>query len=99
MEITLSDRQDQTVPLSGRTPDYESLFQKYWGGLTILVYRIVGDMEEAQDLALEAFIKLYRRPPATDSTTAASAAWAMPMAVPASGTLIDSGKTTRRSSG
>ncbi len=64
MEFTLPDRQDESVPLSGHQADYDLLFQEYWSSICHVVYQIVGDMDEAQDLALEAFIKLYRRPPA-----------------------------------
>ncbi|MBN1484843.1 MAG: sigma-70 family RNA polymerase sigma factor [Chloroflexia bacterium] len=45
--------------------DFESLFQTHYAGVYRLLFRIVGSQEEAEDLAQEAFIRLYehRFPP------------------------------------
>jgi RNA polymerase sigma-70 factor, ECF subfamily len=42
--------------------DFESLFQEYWGRVCVLLERMVGDRDEAEDLALEVFWRLSRRP-------------------------------------
>jgi RNA polymerase sigma-70 factor, ECF subfamily len=43
---------------------FETLFQAYWGKINFLLANLVGDQDEAQDLALEVFWRLYTRPPA-----------------------------------
>ena len=43
--------------------DFDSLFTTHWDKLYGVVYRIVGDPSEAEDLALESFLKLHQRPP------------------------------------
>jgi RNA polymerase sigma-70 factor (ECF subfamily) len=40
------------------------LFQENWTKVCGVLYRLVGDRDEAEDLALDAFLQLYRRPPA-----------------------------------
>jgi len=42
---------------------FEALFQQHWERLCTILYRLVGDWDEAQDLALEAFVQYFRRPP------------------------------------
>jgi RNA polymerase sigma-70 factor (ECF subfamily) len=44
--------------------EFESLFQEHWGRICRLLLGLVGDRAEAEDLALEAFWRLYQRPPA-----------------------------------
>jgi RNA polymerase sigma-70 factor (ECF subfamily) len=39
---------------------FDQLFQAHWERVYAVVFRIVGDPAEAEDLALEAFWKLYR---------------------------------------
>lgn len=43
---------------------FEALFREHWPSVYRLVYRLVGDPAEAEDLALETFLRLYRRDPA-----------------------------------
>jgi len=43
--------------------DFEVLFESYWKQVCAVTYRLVGDWAEAEDLALEAFLQLYRNPP------------------------------------
>lgn len=45
---------------SGR---FESLFQEYWNRIFNLLFKLVGDRDDAEDLALEVFWRLYKRPP------------------------------------
>ena len=65
MAMTLSKRQSkaESQDVLLEETDLEALFQGQWERLCRLLYRILGDMDEAQDLALEAFVQLYRRSP------------------------------------
>jgi len=40
---------------------FEALFRNHWNRVCNIVYRLVGDPDEAEDLALEAFWRLYGR--------------------------------------
>jgi RNA polymerase sigma-70 factor (ECF subfamily) len=42
---------------------FESLFQAYWSKVRSLLVGLVGDQDEAEDLALEVFWRLYTRRP------------------------------------
>jgi RNA polymerase sigma-70 factor (ECF subfamily) len=66
MTMTLSRRQSRTNLAEQDAPEFEALFQQHWERLCSVLYRLVGDWAEAEDLALEAFVQLYRRPPAHD---------------------------------
>lgn len=43
--------------------DFENLFQQHWERMCRVAGRLVGDMDEAQDVALAAFLQLYQHPP------------------------------------
>jgi len=43
--------------------EFESLFREYWAYVYRILHRLVGDPAEAEDLALETFLRLYRRSP------------------------------------
>lgn len=43
--------------------DFERLFQENWNRVYEVLFRLVGDPAEAQDLALETFWRLYDNPP------------------------------------
>jgi RNA polymerase sigma-70 factor (ECF subfamily) len=43
--------------------EFDDLFQQHWTRLCGVLYRLVGDWAEAEDLALDVFVRLYRRPP------------------------------------
>jgi RNA polymerase sigma-70 factor (ECF subfamily) len=45
--------------------DFGHLFAKYYSRLARLLYRITGDTGRAQEVAAEAFWRLYRKPPRT----------------------------------
>jgi RNA polymerase sigma-70 factor (ECF subfamily) len=70
MAMTLSKRQSPSARAVDRTPDFqasfEALFRQHWERLCGLLVRIVGDRAEAEDLVVETFVRLYRRPPAND---------------------------------
>ncbi|HEX7976192.1 MAG TPA: sigma-70 family RNA polymerase sigma factor [Anaerolineales bacterium] len=46
---------------------FEALFLEHWPGVYGLLLRLVGDHAEAEDLALEAFLRLYQRPSSDDA--------------------------------
>jgi len=43
---------------------FETVFADHWSRIYNVVFRLVGDPDEAQDLALETFWQYYRNPPA-----------------------------------
>ncbi|MEJ2601565.1 MAG: sigma-70 family RNA polymerase sigma factor [Anaerolineales bacterium] len=49
---------------------FEALFQTHWGRVVQVIARLVGDPAEAEDLALDAFWRLYRQPPRQDQNLA-----------------------------
>ena len=48
------------------TSAFEALFREHWTHVYGLLRRLVGDPAEAEDLALEAFVRLYQRHPQPD---------------------------------
>jgi len=59
---------DQAQPKTAELPDpwLEAAFRQHWSRVYGVLFRLVGDGDEAEDLALEAFWRLYRRSPALD---------------------------------
>ena len=47
-------------------PGFEALFLEHWPRVYRLLYSLVGDPAEAEDLALETFLRLYQRRPLQD---------------------------------
>jgi RNA polymerase sigma-70 factor (ECF subfamily) len=45
---------------------FEALFLEHWARVYRLLYRLVGDPAEAEDLALETFVRLHQRYPPRD---------------------------------
>jgi RNA polymerase sigma factor (sigma-70 family) len=43
--------------------EFETLFQEHWAQVYRLLQRLVGDPSEAEDLALETFLRLYKQRP------------------------------------
>ncbi len=66
MIMTLSKRQSRIIGAENRTIDFEALFEEHWNRLCGILNRMLGDPQEAEDLALETFVQLHRRPPAED---------------------------------
>ncbi len=56
---------EQTGLADEKGPDdaFERVFLAMWPRIHATLTRLVGDADEAEDLALEAFWRLYRRPP------------------------------------
>ena len=49
---------------------FEDLFLQHWEKVYGVLFRLTGDRAEAEDLALETFLRLWQRPPAQDQTLA-----------------------------
>jgi len=63
MAMTFSRRQSQALEAQSRQDELEALFQEHWERLCRILYQMVGDWDEAEDLVLEAFVQFYRQPP------------------------------------
>ena len=64
MAMTLSRKQAHLAPAKSREAAFEALFEQHWERLCRVLYNLLGDWSEAQDLALDAFVQLFQRPPA-----------------------------------
>ncbi len=49
---------------------FENLFLEHWPRVYSLLARMLGDRAEAEDVALETFMRLYQRPPTRDDNLA-----------------------------
>ena len=58
--MALNHQADSTTP---EISSFETLFQEHWAHVYRALLRLVGDPAEAEDLALETFFRLYKRPP------------------------------------
>jgi RNA polymerase sigma-70 factor (ECF subfamily) len=45
------------------SPDFEAAFNEHWGRIFRVLLRLVGDPAEAEDLALETFVRLHKQFP------------------------------------
>ena len=69
MVTITTDKLIDTVsqPQTHKTQDAEAVleaaFDEHWTWVCTTLYRLVGDWDEAEDLALEVFYRLHRRPP------------------------------------
>lgn len=64
MALTADRTYREKAPDSAQ--DFEALFSEHWGRVYGVLFRLLGDHAEAEDLALEVFWRLYRRPPQID---------------------------------
>jgi RNA polymerase sigma factor (sigma-70 family) len=53
----------ETPQDESRLSEFETLFQEHWTRVYRLLQRLVGDPSEAEDLALETFLRLYKQHP------------------------------------
>jgi RNA polymerase sigma-70 factor (ECF subfamily) len=67
MAMTLPKSNKATLQASREATDFEALFQEHWNRVCGILFRLVVDWDEAQDLALDTFEQLYRRPPNDDT--------------------------------
>ena len=49
---------------SSEVADFERLFNENWDPVFRVLYRLLGDQDEAEDIALETFVQLHRNTPA-----------------------------------
>jgi len=64
MTMTFSRTSKQAGSAKVEAAEFERLFEGHWERLCRILYRITGDAHEAQDLALETFVRLYQQAPA-----------------------------------
>lgn len=53
----------ETVQNESASAEFEALFLEHWARVYRVLYRLLGDPAEAEDLALETFFRLYQRYP------------------------------------
>lgn len=68
MTVSVKKRQPKSAHIESNTTafevnDFETLFNTHWARVYGVIYRIIGDPAETQDLALESFLRLHQRPP------------------------------------
>lgn len=65
MAISPTDTAQGAYPLADRDAEqaFEAAFSANWSWVCGVLYRILWDWDDAQDLALEVFYRLYERPP------------------------------------
>ena len=61
MTVTVDKYRSQTTQVGDTLLDFESLFREHWPRLYGVIYRLVGDHAEAEDLALESFWRLHQK--------------------------------------
>lgn len=62
------ERRLVTVASSGSGDSFDAVFLRHWHVVYAVLFKLVGTREEAEDLAQETFLRLYRQPlPATRS--------------------------------
>ncbi len=62
-QVQLTDARLLASLRSGEEAAFESLFAKHWAMVYRILFRLIGSREEAEDLAQEVFVRLYRNPP------------------------------------
>jgi len=68
MTVTSEDLVKRSDLTAEQSLNYEKLFHEHWSRVFEVLYRLVGEKDEAEDLALEAFWRLYNRTPKYDSS-------------------------------
>ena len=58
MTVTIDKLRSQAAQ-ADTVKEFETLFQEHWSRIYAVIFRIVGDPDEAEDLALETFLKLH----------------------------------------
>lgn len=71
MTMTLHRKSDGLPWSQPDAADFDRLFFSYWERVVLRLAHILGDWDEAEDLALETFIRLYHRPPKDGANLAA----------------------------
>lgn len=63
MSVTWTDMHKSTHQAVLNTAAYDALVQTHWNRICEVLYRLTGDWSEAEDLALETFMRLHQKPP------------------------------------
>lgn len=69
-DMKRSTRTSSTADAQFSDERLEAIFRQYWEPLCRILYQILGDWDEAEDLALETMVQLHRRPPADERNLA-----------------------------
>jgi len=67
LNVTAEDLPKKSVWSSTQSPKFEDAFNEHWDRVYAVLFRIVGERAEAEDLSLETFWRLYNRPPKFES--------------------------------
>ena len=65
MTVTINNLKSKTTQVENGSTDFDVIFQAEWERIYAVLYRLVGDSAQAEDLALETFFRLHQRPPRT----------------------------------
>ncbi len=57
--VPLTAKQARSQSEQEAEAGFETLFQEHWARVFGVIYRLVGDADEADDLAIETFLRLY----------------------------------------
>lgn len=62
--MTLTAKKISTTQPQDQQSRFDDLFQEHWSRICRVIYRLVGDWDEAEDLAIDTFWRWYQNPPA-----------------------------------
>jgi len=65
MTVTSNNAKFSSQRIAAVSEDFEATFLDLWPKVYSVLFRILGDRAEAEDLALETFWRLYQNPPST----------------------------------
>ena len=63
LPLTLTSKKLSTIQSQDQQSRFEDLFQEHWNRVCRVIYRLVGDWDEAEDLAIDTFWRWYKDPP------------------------------------
>ncbi len=63
MAITVTKSKNVTGTKDLAKPDIDALIDQHWKRICWVIYKLVGDWDEVQDIALETFLQLHQNPP------------------------------------
>jgi RNA polymerase sigma-70 factor (ECF subfamily) len=67
ISVTLTANKAERKPTQNAEAWFEAAFQSHWNRLHAVLFRMLGDGDEAEDLALETFWQLHHRSPAFEN--------------------------------
>ena len=71
MTVSVDKVHPQTTQVDVQA-NFEAIFQQHWPRVCAVIFRMVGDRAEAEDLALEVFLRLYRKVTVTSDISLSS---------------------------